>query len=95
MHHTSHFFPDLFVPNHRIDFAKKEAETLPSVEISFLELQWLQVRDLFTRAILLCDFAASLWVNQVAENDPANMVHCDAFLECFIRSQIAKTLIEI
>jgi hypothetical protein len=34
---------DLFVPNHRLESAKKEAETLPSVELNFIDLQWLQV----------------------------------------------------
>ena len=37
------FFPDLFVPNHRVESATKEAYTLQSVEITSLDLQWLQV----------------------------------------------------
>jgi hypothetical protein len=35
--------PDLFVPNHRLESARKEADTLPAVEMSFIDLQWLQV----------------------------------------------------
>ncbi len=38
------FFQDLFVPNHRLESATKEAETLQSIEMTFLDVQWLQVR---------------------------------------------------
>lgn len=34
---------ELFVPTERIDQAKAEAETLESIEISELDLQWVQV----------------------------------------------------
>ncbi|XP_013406193.1 bifunctional 3'-phosphoadenosine 5'-phosphosulfate synthase isoform X2 [Lingula anatina] len=34
---------ELFVPENRIDHAREEAESLPSVEITKLDLQWVQV----------------------------------------------------
>ncbi|KAG8177013.1 hypothetical protein JTE90_006955 [Oedothorax gibbosus] len=34
---------ELFVPTHRVDQARAQAESLPSVEISELDLQWVQV----------------------------------------------------
>ena len=39
----AHPVVELFVPQHRIAAVKSEAESLPSVELSQLDLQWVQV----------------------------------------------------
>lgn len=38
---------ELFVPKERLNDAKQEAATLPKLQISLLDLQWLQVSVIF------------------------------------------------
>ena len=34
---------ELFVPDHKVDEVRQEAETLPQLEITKLDTQWIQV----------------------------------------------------
>ena len=36
---------ELFVPGHKVDELRQEAETLPQLEVTKLDTQWIQVRN--------------------------------------------------
>lgn len=48
------YIPELFIPKHKLSSALEEAESLPRLQITELDLQWLQVSfELFIKVELI------------------------------------------